>query len=110
VAWRVACETQTLASLSQKERLLNGSSRAKKERFWNNFADPLTPLMSSDTIGPELPFTSTSGCCGAARRTGLLCILQHFCWLKRRCADIATVQRPEANGSNEGLTKSDSRP
>jgi hypothetical protein len=33
-AWRVACETQTLASLSQKERLLNGSSRAKKEGFF----------------------------------------------------------------------------
>jgi hypothetical protein len=35
--------------------------------------------------------SSTSGCCGAARRTGLSCILQHFCWLKRRCADKASV-------------------
>jgi hypothetical protein len=33
--------------------------------------------------GPLLPFTSTSGCCGAARRTGLSCIMQHLFWLKR---------------------------
>jgi hypothetical protein len=28
--------------------------------------------------GPLLPFTSTSGCCGAARRTGLSCICSIF--------------------------------
>jgi hypothetical protein len=43
--------------------------------------------VASEKPTPLLPFTSTSGCCGAARQTGLSCILQHFCWLKRRCAD-----------------------
>jgi hypothetical protein len=28
---------------------VNDPSSAKKERFWDNFVDPLTPLMSSDT-------------------------------------------------------------
>ena len=28
--------------------------------------------------GPLLPFMSTSGCCGAARRTSHSCIVQHF--------------------------------
>jgi len=44
-------------------------------------------LAPTNINGPLLPFTSTSGCCGAARRTGLSCTMQHFCWLKRRCAD-----------------------
>jgi hypothetical protein len=35
-------------------------------------------LAPTNMNGPLLPFTSTSGCCGAARRTGLSCILQHF--------------------------------
>jgi hypothetical protein len=42
-----------------------------------------------DTDGPLLSFASTKGCCGAARRTGLSCILQHFCWLKRRPVETA---------------------
>jgi hypothetical protein len=29
-------------------------------------------------IGPLLPFTSTSGCCGAARHCGHSCTAQHF--------------------------------
>jgi hypothetical protein len=29
-------------------------------------------------FGPLLPFTSTSGCCSAARHCGHSCILQHF--------------------------------
>ncbi len=33
-----------------------GGTGSKNERFWNNFADPLTPLMSSDTSGPKLTF------------------------------------------------------
>ena len=47
--------------------------------------------------GPLLPFTSTSGCCGAARRTGLSCIMQHFCWLKRRCAGQSRPMRLQRN-------------
>lgn len=42
--------------------------------------------------GPLLPFTSTWGCCSAARHCRHSCILQHFCKLKRRCADKAAVQ------------------
>ena len=38
-------------------------------------------------FGPELPFTTTSICCSAARQNGHSCIAQHFGRLKRRCAD-----------------------
>lgn len=30
------------------------------------------------TIGPLLPFTATSRCCGAVRQSGYSCITQHF--------------------------------
>jgi hypothetical protein len=36
----------------------------QNESFWNTFADPLTPLISSDTTGPKRPFVqvrSTTG-------------------------------------------------
>jgi hypothetical protein len=35
-------------------------------------------LSSLNRDGPLLSFTSTSGCCGAARRSGHSCIAQHF--------------------------------
>ena len=47
----------------------------------------LRAALIRSAYGPLLSFASTSGCCGAVRRTGLSCILQHFCWLKRQCAD-----------------------
>jgi hypothetical protein len=52
-------------------------------------------IVSSDTTGPLLPFTSTSGCCGAARRSRHSCRAQHFVdWnigqrTNRTCADAA---------------------
>jgi hypothetical protein len=44
---------------------------------------------ASVTIGPLLPFTSTSACCSAARRSGHRCMMQHFGRLKCRCVDKA---------------------
>jgi hypothetical protein len=44
---------------------------------------------ASVTNGPLPPLATTSKCCSAARHCGHSCILQHFCWLKRRCEDEA---------------------
>jgi hypothetical protein len=43
-----------------KDHFLEGYSPAKNERFWGNFADPLTPLISSDTNGPLPTLATTS--------------------------------------------------
>jgi transposase len=51
------------------------------------------PFVSIDMNGPNLPFTSTSGCCSAARHCGHSCILQHFGWLIRRSADKTDFSR-----------------
>jgi hypothetical protein len=48
----------------------------------NNFAP-------TNMNGPLLPFTSTSGCCGAARRTGLSLQPHNFRWANSRNADEA---------------------
>jgi hypothetical protein len=45
----------------------------------------------NDVNGPLLPFDPRSLCWGAARRSGHWCMVQHFCWLKPRCADTAAV-------------------
>jgi hypothetical protein len=39
-----------------------GGGRVNIERFWNTFADPLTPLMLSDTIGPQRTFAISKLC------------------------------------------------
>jgi hypothetical protein len=44
------------------------------------------------THGPKLPLTRPSGCCGAARRSGHWCMVQHFCRLKRRSSDKLAVR------------------
>jgi len=66
--------------------MLKGGSAQKV-----SFAKLRRVVAFQGVIGPELPLTTTSGCCGAARHCGHSCILQHFCWLKRRCADIAAI-------------------
>jgi hypothetical protein len=48
---------------------------------------PLGLWRSNGASGPLLPFTATSRCCGAARRSGHSCIVQHFLRVKRRPAD-----------------------
>jgi hypothetical protein len=44
----------------QKPPFVNDPSNPKKEGFWNIFADPLTPLMSSDTTSPKQPLDDTN--------------------------------------------------
>jgi hypothetical protein len=43
-------------------------------------------IVPSDTTGPKPPLNPHSECCGAARHCGHSCMVQHFCWLKRRSA------------------------
>jgi hypothetical protein len=43
-------------------------------------------LAPTNMNGPLRTLNCLPSCCGAARRTGLSCIMQHFCWLKRPCA------------------------
>ncbi|MFT5744143.1 MAG: hypothetical protein ACI86S_002222, partial [Paracoccaceae bacterium] len=67
----------------------NGSSRAKKERFWNNFADPLTPLMSSDTIGPERTLVqhAANGGCEPTPEVTISCCVRAQ---REKCCECAT--------------------
>jgi hypothetical protein len=54
--------------------------------------------------GPKETSGNHLGCCSAARQSGHSCILQHFCWLKRRCADGAAIPVSKANDRNYDLT------
>jgi hypothetical protein len=47
----------------------------------------LCKVARTDQTGPMETSSDHLGCCSAARHCGHSCILQHFCWLKRRCAD-----------------------
>jgi hypothetical protein len=93
------CPSFALSQGAGTSHLGNGSVTAKSryadvdvERSERPLPAPIAGQLTSDTNGPLLPFTSTSGCCGAARRTGLSCILQYFFWLKRRSADKADLE------------------
>lgn len=44
------------------------------------------------TFGPDLPFTQSRSCCGAARRTGHSSIVQHFRRVKVGCADFSVIR------------------
>ena len=41
----------------------------------------------------------------AFRQTGLSCILQHFCWLKRQCADKVRLRCDSMNDRYSGFRR-----
>jgi hypothetical protein len=79
---------------------------AKTEAMRREATKSLFPLIGyAAASGPLLSFAATSGCCGAARQTGLSRILQHFCWLKRRCADFSSIRRIYVKTTNQYGTR-----
>jgi hypothetical protein len=48
-------DRRSQALLAPNYRWLDPQHRSKNERFWDDFVDPLTPLMSSDTLAQTRP-------------------------------------------------------